>query len=90
VSEKAIAIDIHDAPPFADLLERVAAGEEIVFQKDGKLVARLVPFPADIWMEAWIEKAPAKPRVAGLHEGQGWSSEDFDAPLPDEFWAGRV
>ena len=33
---------------------------------------------------------PAKPRIAGLHEGQGWTSEDFDAPLPDDFWAGRV
>lgn len=77
MSEKAIAIDIHDAPPFADLLERAAAGEEIVFEQDGKAVARLVP-------------VPTKPRIAGLHEGQGWSSEDFDAPLPDEFWAGRV
>ena len=86
MSDKAIAIDIRDAPPFADLLERVAAGEEIVFQKDGKLVARLVPFPGDIWTKAWIEKGiPPKPRIAGLHEGQGWSSEDFDAPLPDEF-----
>ena len=77
MSEKAIAIDIHDTPPFADLLARVAAGEEIVFEEDGKAVARLVPVPAN-------------PRIDGLQEGQGWSSEDFDAPLPDEFWAGRV
>ena len=87
MSEKATEIDIHDTSPFADLLARVAAGEEIVFQKDGKVVARLVPVPADIWIE---DKAPTKPRIAGLHEGQGWSSEDFDAALPDEFWAGRV
>ena len=77
MSEKAVAIDIHNTPPFADLLARVAAGAEIVFEEGGKAVARLVP-------------VPAKPRIAGLHEGQGWSSEDFDAPLPDEFWAGRV
>ncbi|MDQ3457890.1 MAG: DUF2281 domain-containing protein [Deinococcota bacterium] len=28
-------------------------------------------------------------RVAGLHEGQGWMSDDFDTPLPDAFWLGR-
>ncbi|MDZ7706111.1 MAG: hypothetical protein U5L04_16700 [Trueperaceae bacterium] len=28
-------------------------------------------------------------RVAGLHAGEGWLSEDFDEPLPDEFWLGR-
>ncbi|MFN9168638.1 MAG: DUF2281 domain-containing protein [Pseudanabaena sp.] len=25
-------------------------------------------------------------RVAGLHEGQIWMSDDFNEPLPDEFW----
>jgi len=29
-----------------------------------------------------------KPRVPGLHPGAIWTSEDFDEPLPDEFWAG--
>ena len=79
MSEK--AIDIHDTPPLSDLLARVASGEEIVFAQDGRPIARLVPVePTD----------PAKRRIAGLHEGQGWTSEDFDAPLPDDFWAGRV
>lgn len=27
-------------------------------------------------------------RVAGLHEGQIWMSDDFKEPLPDEFWLG--
>jgi plasmid stability protein len=31
----------------------------------------------------------AAPRVAGLNRGQIWVSEDFDAPLPDEFWLGQ-
>ena len=26
-------------------------------------------------------------RVLGLHVGQGWVSDDFDRPLPDEFWS---
>ncbi|NOT60228.1 MAG: DUF2281 domain-containing protein [Acidobacteria bacterium] len=37
-----------------------------------------------------VEAAAVTPRVMGLFEGQGWVSEDFDAPLPDEFWGGRV
>lgn len=27
-------------------------------------------------------------RFAGLHEGQIWMSDDFNEPLPDEFWVG--
>lgn len=30
--------------------------------------------------------AITKQRVLGLHQGQGWVSEDFDAPLDDAFW----
>jgi hypothetical protein len=29
-----------------------------------------------------------KPRIAGLHSGQMIVSDDFDDPLPDEFWLG--
>jgi hypothetical protein len=29
------------------------------------------------------------PRTPGLHAGAIQAAEDFDAPLPDEFWAGR-
>ncbi len=29
------------------------------------------------------------PRIADLHAGQTWVSEDFDAPLPDSFWLGE-
>ena len=37
-------------------------------------------------------KIPAqkKKRVMGLHAGGGiWMSDDFDEPLPDEFWFGK-
>ena len=30
-----------------------------------------------------------EPRIAGLHEGQIIMSDDFDEPLPDEFWLGE-
>ncbi|MCC7307634.1 MAG: hypothetical protein IT173_08710 [Acidobacteria bacterium] len=31
---------------------------------------------------------PKKQRTAGLNKGMIWASDDFDAPLPDEFWLG--
>ena len=30
-----------------------------------------------------------KSRIAGLHEGQTWMADDFDAALPDSFWLGE-
>jgi antitoxin (DNA-binding transcriptional repressor) of toxin-antitoxin stability system len=74
------SFDINQLPPtIADLLALIAGGDEIVIEEDGKAVARLSPVPTQ-----------SEQRIAGLHEGQGWVSEDFDEPLPDEFWAGRV
>jgi hypothetical protein len=35
---------------------------------------------------------PAQPnqqRVLGLNQGEIWMSEDFNDPLPDEFWIGE-
>lgn len=29
------------------------------------------------------------PRVLGLHQGMGWIREDFNDPLPDNFWTGE-
>lgn len=43
-------------------------------------------------VEAETEKLASKPkRMIGLHEhlGHAWMSDDFDDPLPDEFWLGQ-
>lgn len=55
------------------LVERAAAGEEVVIAKAGKPMARLVP----------LERSAA-PRKPGGWEGRVVVSDDFDAPLPDE------
>lgn len=31
-----------------------------------------------------------RPRVLGLHQNRGWIGEDFNAPLPDNFWIGEA
>jgi prevent-host-death family protein len=53
------------------LVDRAAAGEEIVIAKSGRPMARLVPF----------ERA-ARPRRPGGWEGRVRIAEDFDEPLP--------
>jgi prevent-host-death family protein len=67
--------NIHDAKThFSRLVERAAAGEEIIIGKAGKPLARLVPY-----VEA---KAPPK-RKPGGWEGKVWISPDFDAVDPE-------
>jgi prevent-host-death family protein len=55
------------------LVERAAAGEEIVIAKSGRARARLVP----------LEDTRAL-RVPGKGKGKWRVGRSFDAPLPDE------
>ena len=69
-----ISVNIHEAKThLSRLLERVAAGEEIIIAKAGKPMARLTP----------LTKPPAN-RIPGLDKGVLKIPEDFDAPLPDD------
>jgi hypothetical protein len=36
-----------------------------------------------------FDKKSVCTRIPGLHQGQIWMSEDFNQPLPDEFWLGE-
>ncbi len=72
-------IDIHEAQTrLVELLPLVATGQNVIITQAQKPVMRLVP----------ISNGAKQQRVAGLHLGMGWVSDDFDAPLPDEFWLG--
>jgi prevent-host-death family protein len=67
-------VNIHEAKThFSRLLQRVAAGEEVVIARAGVPVARLVPV---------IQKSNARP--LGFARGEVWVADDFDAPLPDD------
>ncbi len=73
-------IEILEAPAYLkDLLSVVSTGTEVILTEDNTPVARLLP----------IDSA-STPRTAGLHQGTMWISEDFDAPLPETFWAGTT
>jgi antitoxin (DNA-binding transcriptional repressor) of toxin-antitoxin stability system len=61
----------------AQLLELARAGHEVFIQDPQRGKARLVPVPPP---------AVSGPRRFGLHEGEVWMSDDFNAPLPEVFW----
>ena len=62
-----MVINVHDAKTnLSRLLDRAAAGEEIVIARAGKPVARLVAL------------APRPPREFGRLKGKVWMSDDFD------------
>lgn len=66
-------MNVHEAKThLSRLLERVAAGEEIVLGKAGRPVARLVPYR---------ESRP--PRQPGALEGRIWIAPDFDDLDPE-------
>lgn len=72
-------VDINEAKnQLRELLVMAKQGTEIILSSNDTPLARLVPLaePSD------------RPRVAGLHQGAIWMSEDFDDPLPDSFWLG--
>lgn len=67
------SVGVHEAKThLSRLLRRVAAGEEIVIERAGKPVAKLVPV-----------EAPTRRRF-GMDEGIFEVPEDFDDPLPDD------
>ena len=41
------------------------------------------------WVTDDVIFAPISARTAGMHKGAIRTSEDFNDPLPDEFWSGK-
>jgi prevent-host-death family protein len=67
-------VNIHQAKTqLSKLVERAAAGEEIVIAKAGKPIARLVPLAVT-----------AAPRRPGLLKGKLRIARNFDDPLPED------
>ncbi len=61
--------------------------QKLSLQKQKELLQLLI---AKLNVTSELENQSAPQRIAGLQEGKGWISDDFDDELPDEFWGGRV
>lgn len=61
------------------LLSLVREGNEVILMEGDLPLARLAPV-----------QEPKPQRILGLHAhlGAAWTGDDFDEPLPDEFWLG--
>ena len=44
---------------------------------------------AEFLIKKYNRSTVSKQRVPDLHQGKIWMSDDFDEPLPDEFWLGE-
>jgi prevent-host-death family protein len=67
------AVGIHEAKThLSRLINEVRAGREIVIERRGEPVARLVP------------ATPLEGPRSGTARGQVVVADDFDAPLPDD------
>lgn len=75
-----ITIDIQDArSQLQQLLALALRGDEIVIAENGDPLVKLAPV-----------HNPTVRRTPGLHRGAMRTHDDFDAPLPDEFWLGAT
>ena len=71
-------VDINEAQ-WTKLLSLVRTGTEIILMEGSTFIARLVPVSSS-----------TSSRLPNLHSGAIWTSDDFDQPLPDEFWMAEV
>ncbi|NJO84028.1 MAG: toxin-antitoxin (TA) system antitoxin [Blastochloris sp.] len=75
-----LTIDVADAQTkLQELLTLAMQGNEVVIAANQVPLVKLVP----------VRKRPQR-RVAGLHRGALKMRDDFNEPLPDEFWLGKA
>ncbi|OLE51279.1 MAG: hypothetical protein AUG51_23930 [Acidobacteria bacterium 13_1_20CM_3_53_8] len=71
-------VDVKEAK-LPELVSLALQGNEVVITEDDKPVAKLIA----------ISPSSEQKRVPDLNKGEIWMSEDFNDPLPDEFWLGE-
>ena len=60
-----------------ELVNQIKPGDEVIITQDDQPKVKLVPVSG---------KAARKERVFDQHPDKAWMSDDFNAPLPDNFW----
>lgn len=67
--------NIHEAKTnLSNLIQKVESGEDVVIMRAGKPVARLTPY------------TKSEPRNLGVFKGKIKIPEDFDEPMPEEWF----
>ena len=78
-------IEVTETTSLKELVTLAKQESEVVLTEGQKPVAKVVP------IAGVPEAPPGTPprRKLGLHPGAWVVSDDFDEPLPDEFWLGQ-
>ncbi len=77
MATKIVAADDMQAQ-ISELLLLISKGDDIIIEKDKQPFAKLTAISGF-----------GKKRIPGLNRGEIWTGEDFDEPLPEEFWLGE-
>lgn len=80
MTEKTVTIE-EAQMQLRDLLTLIAQGKEVVIANGNEPVAKLIPLSQS-------NVVNSQARIFGEYRGQIWVSDDFDTPLPDDFWIG--
>jgi antitoxin (DNA-binding transcriptional repressor) of toxin-antitoxin stability system len=68
-------VDVKElATHWPEIVSQVISGAEVIVTEGDHPCAKLVAL------------TPGQPRIPGLHLGAIKTTDDFDAPLPDDFW----
>ncbi len=69
-------IDVHNAQvSLEEILSLIREGADVILTDASTPLARMIPL-----------SKPRTGRITELHPGAIWTSDDFDDPLPEEFW----
>jgi antitoxin (DNA-binding transcriptional repressor) of toxin-antitoxin stability system len=79
-------IEMTELTSLKDVVALAKKEAEVVLTEGHKPVAKMVTLAGP---PAKLPAAP-QPRKLGLHPGACVVSDDFDKPLPDEFWLGKA
>ncbi len=73
-------VDIGEAKnQLPELVLLAQKGDAVIISEHNKPLAKIVPV-----------NLSHRPRIPGLNRGKIWISEDFNDPIPDEFWTGEA
>jgi hypothetical protein len=72
-----------------DTTSELIAKVQTLAPEQQQQVLDFVEFLMQKYAQSEKTQEPPQQRVMGLNEGQIWMSDDFNDPLPDEFWMGE-
>ena len=86
----AALVNVVDDDEVEQLILAYSPKFKAILQEARREIAETGGIPHDeFWRQVDAEyEAGENGRVPGLHTGQAQMSDDFDQPLPDEFWNG--